>query len=66
MGIVSFGEIRLPVNGLDTHFPHQRPHMLSADWLTFQSEQVAEHPTAGEGVFQMQFVDASHEGEIGG
>jgi len=66
MGIVSFGEIRLPVKICDVHFLHQGPHRLSSDWLAFQSEQTAEHPAAGKRVFQMQFVDASHEGEIGG
>jgi len=28
--------------------------MLSADLLAFHSEQMAEHPVAGKGVFQMQ------------
>jgi len=64
MGIVPLGKVRFPVNGLDAHLLHQGAHMLSADLLAFQAQQIAEHPATGERVFEMQFVDASHEGQI--
>ena len=43
-------------------------HVMSEDeiqeLMAFPLEQVAQHAAAGEGVLQVQFVDAAHERQI--
>ena len=43
----------------DTHASHQRADVSAPDIDALQPQQVAQHATAGERVFQVQFVDAA-------
>ena len=38
--------------------------MLAPDFNSFEPEQVAQHARAGKRIFQMQFVDPSHQTKI--
>ena len=56
--------VRLAVQRLDAHTPHQGRHVLAADREAVLAEQVAQHATPGERVFEVQPVDPAHEVEI--
>jgi hypothetical protein len=56
---------RPAIDRLDAENAHQRRGMTSADHIPFGSQQVAQHTRPGEWKPQMQFVDPSHQGEIG-
>ena len=53
------------VEGLDDHFAHQGRHVLAPDVDAVLTQQIAQHAGSGERALQMQFVDATHECEVG-
>ncbi len=65
------GMLAMPATGprplverLDAHPAHQRGDMLAADRDAFAIEQVTQHPTAGERMLQVQFVDTPHQRQV--
>src|SRR5690606_7733501 len=52
------------VQRLDAHPSHQCGDVLAAHGHALNVEQVAQHPTAGEGQLQVQLVDTPHQGQI--
>ena len=64
MGRMAPAGIGLPVQRLDTHLLHQRADVLAANHMAFPPEHVAQHPAAGKGILQVQFVDPAHQRQI--
>ena len=56
--------VGLAVDRLDVELLHQRADMFAANLMAFQFEHVTEHARSGEGVFQMQFIDAPQQLQI--
>src|SRR5690606_24921505 len=50
--------IALEVQRLDAHPPHQRGHVLATHSTAFLFQQGAQHLTAGERQFKVQFIDS--------
>jgi hypothetical protein len=65
MRLVAPTGVGLAVDGLDVELLHQRADMLAADFMAFQLEHVAKHPRPGKGMFQVQFINPSHQPKIG-
>ena len=53
--------VGLAIDSLNVELLHQGADTLSADFMAFQLEHVAQHPCPGKGMFQMQFIDPSHQ-----
>src|SRR5262249_42716087 len=51
--------------GFYPHPPHQRSDMPAADLAPLGGQQASQHTRAGEGVLQVQPVEASHDREVG-
>jgi SRSO17 transposase len=56
----------MAIERLYSHPLHQRFDMPTAASASLGSQQVAQHPTPGEGKLQMQLVDPPHEREVCG
>ena len=63
--LVAPARIGLAVDRFDAHFVHQRAHVLATDLKTFEREHVTQHSGTRKRVFQMQFIHAAHEPQIG-
>lgn len=63
--LVAPAGIGFAVDGLDVEFLHQRADMLSANFMAFEFEHIAQHPRPGKGMFQVQFINTTHEPQIG-
>ncbi len=55
----------LAIDGLDPHPPHQRGDMQASDVIPRTNQKALQHPTAGERIGQVQFVDPAHQRQIG-
>src|SRR5215212_4594410 len=55
-----------PIQCLDAHPAHQRPHMHPPDARALVDQHGPHHPTARERMVQMPFVDPAHHREISG
>ena len=65
MAGVSLAGPRLSVKRLNAHALHQRAHMFAASNLSCPIELVAQHACTHEWVLQVQYVNATHERQIG-
>jgi len=63
MGRMPAVEMRLPIQGLNTHAPHQRGDMSSSNGVALLPQEIAQHPGAGKRMGQMQLVDPPHQRE---
>ena len=61
MSRVALARAGSAVQRFDAHAPHQRTDMLAPDHDAFALQQVAQHPTAGVWMVQMQFVNPAHQ-----
>ena len=57
--------LRAAIDRGEPHALHQRAHVIAAHRRAFPAQQVAEHPTAGEGILQVQDIQPAHEPQIG-
>jgi len=55
------GRARSSIQRLDAHPPHHRRHRQPTDHHTPQTQHIAQHPAAREGVIEMQRVDPMHD-----
>jgi len=65
MGLVGQAGARLAIDRLDAHAVHKRGDVTSTDRVAFVLEQTGELARAQERMLQVQFVQTTHEGEIG-
>ena len=54
------------IEGHDPHSLHQRGDVQATHDVAFLPEQAPQHPAAGKGVLQVQLVDPTHQGQLGG
>jgi hypothetical protein len=59
-----FGCVRATINRLDAHLLHQRDDVEPPGFQPFSSQEPLQHPTSGEWVVEMQFVDPAHQSQI--
>src|ERR1700712_3048815 len=59
-----FRGVWLAVERLDVQALHQRRDMAAADHDAFLVQETPQHPAPRKGEFEMQFVHASHHGQI--
>jgi hypothetical protein len=63
MGRMPAAEMRLPIQGLNTHAAHQGRHMPPPNGLALLPQEIAQHAGAGKRMGQMQLVDPPHQRE---
>jgi hypothetical protein len=63
MGRMPAAEMRLPIQGLNTHAAHQGRHMPPPDGLALLPQEITQHAGAGKRMGQMQLVDPPHQRE---
>jgi hypothetical protein len=56
MARVRPGGARVLVQRRDPHAAHQRGHMLALDDHPCESQQIAQQPTPGKGMLEMEFI----------
>ena len=56
MARVRPGGARVLVQRRDPHAAHQRGHMLALDDHPCESQQIAQQPTAGKRMLEMEFI----------
>ena len=57
--------VRLRAQGLDAHAQHQRAQVTAAYEDALASQHAAKHPGTHERVLQVQFVNSTHECQVG-
>ncbi len=62
---IGLGAFPLAVECLNAHQVHQAPNVPATGAIATQSEQVAQHPCAGERVIGVQAIDLAHQLEVG-
>ncbi len=65
VGRVLLARVGLAVQRLDAHALHQRGHVPAPDVEALAVEHVAQHAAAGEGMRQVERVDALHQPQVG-
>jgi hypothetical protein len=65
MARFGLGRARTAIKRFYPHSPHQRLHVTPADLASLGGQQASQHPRAGEGKLQMQFVNPPHQGQVG-
>src|SRR5215212_8657625 len=57
--------VRLAIDRLDAHAPHQRGDMPTADRHALGIQEIAQHPAAREREVEVQLVHPAHDREVG-
>lgn len=61
---VGLAGIGIAVKHPNTHLFHQGLYPLATDGMAILPQQVAQHPTGDEGLFEMQFIDPAHQRQM--